>query len=154
MINFIYLFFASYILTLSGYLLGKSTLEEHKEIKNKVLFSSEILLVVFTTIFAYLFFKTHLVLTGLIIFFTIQFIITKKILKNEDLVEFNFIIILAISLIGFFKYNIEKIYIILIIIISMILDKSLKEFNLKKEIYIIIIYAIIYFIYFLISNFN
>jgi len=55
MINFIYVFFLSYLFTLFGFLLGNSTKEEHKEIKSKVLLFAEELFIFYYLIIVNIF---------------------------------------------------------------------------------------------------
>ncbi len=146
MINFIYVFFLSYLFTLFGFLLGNATKEEHKEIKTKVLLFSEILFIFYYLIIVNLFSGNTILILILGVLFILH-LIAKYILKSTDLQEFYYLLILAISLIGFYKYSISNIYYILILIIVILLENSMKTFVLRKEIYSLITYAIVYFIY-------
>lgn len=150
MINFIFLYFFTYILALCGYLLGNATKEEHKEIKPIIFRFSESFLIIFY-LFSLKFLYGHNILLVILAILLLFFIIAKNALKLEDLKEFYYILILAISLIAYYKYNIENIHYVLLIIISMILDKSMKKFIFRKELYSIIMYGLVYFFYFLIT---
>lgn len=151
MINFILFYFFTYILTLCGFLLGNSTKEEHKEIKTRVLFFSILLLIVFYILFIKTFWGKWLLISTISLIM-ILFMIAKYILKSEDMKEFYYIALLASSLIAFWNYFELEIYYVLLIVVSMMFDKSMKKFILRKEVYSFIIFGLIYFFYFLITK--
>ena len=146
MINFIYVFFLSYLFTLFGFLLGNSTKEEHKEIKSKVLLFAEVLFIFYYLIIVNIFSENTILILILGVLFILH-LIAKYMLKMPDLQEFYYLLILAISLIGFYKYSSLNMYYILILIVVIMLENSMKTFILRKEIYSLITYAIVYFIY-------
>lgn len=150
MINFLFIFFFSFIFTLFGYLLGNATKEEHKEIKPKVLLLAEILLIIYYLIIVNIFSKNIIVILILGVLFILH-LIGKYILKSEDLKEFYYLLMLAISLIAFYKYNFSNIYYTLLLIIVMMLENSMKIFILRKEVYSLIIYSFVYLCYSIIT---
>ena len=81
----IILYFFSYAFTLFGFLLGKSTLEEHSEIKKYIMYLIETLKVLF---FGVLFYFSNNNLYLLIVIGLFCFYILTKYFDNNDLNNF------------------------------------------------------------------
>lgn len=139
----LYLF--SFLTTYLGFILGKITLEEHKQIKDKVLVLSDVLKLIFY-IFAIYFSKDF----NLIYLFGFMFLlfIASKYFKNEKLVKIHDISLLALSIFAFSVLD-EKIYIILLIVFAIIFENSFRKFNWKEELGHIALYLVIYGVYLL-----
>ncbi|MCA9495353.1 MAG: hypothetical protein KC589_00275 [Nanoarchaeota archaeon] len=138
----LYLYFLTYLLTLSGFLLGKATKEEHDEIKITVQSISILLISSFYLILFYLFYNTKIFF--ILLLFLIIFLLSFKI---KLFFPFHNILILALSFILLNSYyGGDYLAFILIMIFTMILFNSFKNFKFKEEIYSIILFGIIYVI--------
>jgi len=140
----IILYFFSYAFTLLGFLLGKSTLEEHAEIKKYVMYIIETLKVLFLFVVFYIS-KTNTSL--LIVLCLFCFYIGVKYFDDTDFNNFFNILFLGVSFILISINSIKEIYLILILIFAIFLEKSFAKFNYKEEIYSFVIYGLIYIIY-------
>lgn len=145
MVNLFISYFISYILTLSGYLLGKSTTEEHKEIKKFILIARDSLILIFYILLLLIFHDSLWSIYFIILF--IFFFVGKN--YKDEIKEFHEIISFS-SFILLENIKSEYSYIIIILIWALILEKSLEKFVLKKEIYSLVVLAIVYFIFSLI----
>lgn len=145
MVNLLISFFLSYILTLSGYLLGKSTKEEHSEIKSKILFFRDVLVYVFYLSMFYVFRDSVWIFFIIILLFLFLLgrYVRKEIKEFHDIAVFSALILL-------FNLEFEHLYLFILIVWTLILEKSLENFIIKKEIYSLVALAIIYFIFSLI----
>lgn len=144
--NFFILYFSSFIISLSGFLLGKSTLEEHKEIKKIVFIFNDILRIIVLIILIYFTYNTKYIYIISILVLIYIFSLKLKILR--ELID---IILLGFSLSFFYKIgDLTNIYYSLIPLFIIIIDNSFKKFNLKEFIYSFIIYLIIFILFSLI----
>ncbi len=132
------LYISSFFLLQLGFLLGKSTVAEHKEIKRYVLIISEIFKILFYMSLVYLFYDSLFIVLFLILF--VFHIISKK-TQNFDLLNFHNIVLLALSLL---LINESYLFLVLILIFSIIFENSFRNFKFKEELYSFIFYIIIY----------
>jgi hypothetical protein len=135
------LYISSFFLSQLGFLLGKSTLAEHKEIKKYTLFTSECFKLLFYASLVYLFYDSYLIILFLILF---AFHIISKRYNNSDLLNFHNILLLSLSLLLIYK---SYLFLVLILIFSIIIENSFREFRLKEELYSLIFYVIIYLLF-------
>jgi len=135
--NFFFIYFFTYILTLSGFLLGKSTTDEHKEIKKYILkYYTKIIISLFYMISIGLFYEQTLIT----ILISILFIFHISFWKKKDILHFMNIISLGILLPIYYYLKLEYVYIVLILICVIIAINSFKKFNRKEIAYEIIFY--------------
>lgn len=138
-----FLYFFSYILTLSGFLLGKSTKEEHKEIKKYILnYYTKIILSIFYIISIGLFYNQIMIsfLIGLIFILHISFWTKKNLLALFNIIS------LSILFLIYYYLKIDYLSLILILIGVILIINSFKKFKLKEILYEISIYIILYVI--------
>lgn len=135
----IFVLLGGYVTSFFGFSLGKSTLEEHNEIKVKALFFS--------------YFFQLLSILGLFYVNTIQSILLGIVLllilifgylKNHYMLEFNALLLYISTF--YFYFSSELFFITILPIISLIIENSFKKFNRKEEIYKLIIIIVIGFL--------
>ncbi len=146
-----FIYFFSFVLTYVGFLLGKSTKEEHEEIQKTALLYSQLLKIVYFIMLFLLFYKNLLLEFVLITIFGFE--IMSEYAKNKDFTRFVDILLFSVSLILFLNYRMEFIAMFIILIFIMIIKNSFHNFVLKEEIYSIIIYLLFYVIYVVIRYF-
>lgn len=135
------LYFFSFVLTYMGFLLGNSTKEEHKEIKRYVLVLIDILKIVFFIIMFVLFFRHTIILVVLLVLFAGY--IGFNFMKKKDLIRLNDILIFSFSFI-FLSIHERGVYLIVILMMALIFENSFRKFKLKEEIYVVVLYMIIF----------
>lgn len=126
--NFVLFYLFSFILTQVGFLLGKSTKEEHKEIKGFVSHIIEIL-VFFVYVFAFYF----LVFVGKFSLFGLYLALFSFFLycfrtKSKLLYEHN---VLFFGLLFNTFYGSVYVFLVLFLIFAMVMESSFREFNFK-----------------------
>lgn len=149
--NFFIIYFFSYFLNFFGFSLGKSTLEEHKEIKKNVLFTSQILILILYSILIILFIEKIFEL--IIIVSLLNYYLFSLKHHKKYFLEFHEILIYSITLIFLNHSFKENLLLGVIPIIYMIIRNSFEKFHLKKEIYKIVLVFIIYIIFKLIFKY-
>ena len=151
--NIIIIYFTSYLLTLCGYLLGRATKEEHKEIKKNVNYATNMIIIVTYISLFYVFRDNLLYILILCAFAILKLILVsyKKHLNNIHNINLNDIHnvgLFAITLTFCYKkFYFDEIYLALLPMLVLILKNSFHEFKIKKEIHKVII-AIIFLIIF------
>jgi hypothetical protein len=125
-----------YVTSFLGFSLGKSTLEEHNEIKIKALF------------FSYMF--QFLAILGLFyIYSTLSIILGTVFLlilligyfKNHYILEFNTLLLYITTF--YLYFSTDYFFITILPIISLIIENSFKKFNRREEIYKFVIIVIL-----------
>ena len=138
--NFIIIYFTSYILTLCGYLLGRATKEEHKEIKKYVNYAIDIIIVV-TYISLFYVFRDNLLYIFILCILAILKMVSafyKKYLNNIHNIG-----LFAVTLILCYKNSyFDEIYLALLPMLVLIFENSFHKFKIEEEIYKIIIATI------------
>ena len=138
--NPLFIFIISYIITLIGYLLGKATTYEHKEIKEHALFFAKAFIAINYAALLYLSFISP-------IFFVvlgagILHIIGEN--KFELLKDLNYLIVFALS---FFIFKANDVFLMFsFVLFALIIENSLKKFNLKEIIASTLILILFYLI--------
>ena len=126
-------YFITYFLSYLGYLLGNSTLEEHKEIQKYLKYAVDILLVVTYALLVYTFSRNAILL------FLLAGLIAIKIASHfhkKYFLDLHNVGLFSVTLI-FFHNNlyIDEVYITLLPLMVLILDNSMHSFNIKIESY-------------------
>jgi hypothetical protein len=142
---FLYLF--SYVLSLTGYLLGKAAHEELRELKTPVKYIINILIVIFYGVLTYL-----IGLDYYLIFFVVLFFIFLFSLKIKIFVEFHDLLLFAITFILMFTLFPKLVYLSLIPVIILFYRKSFEKFDIKKELYSFFIVILIYIFFLVFLN--
>lgn len=146
------LYISSFFLTYVGFLLGSSTNEEHNEIKKTTLKINSIIKIIYFVLASIVFYTNIIVEIVMLIVFILFLINTYKV-KNLELKKWLDIFILGISMLVFIEYAIEYIGIVLILIFTMIVEKSFEKFHLKESIYSVVIYLVFYISYFIVQTY-
>lgn len=143
--NFIIIFYITYFLSYFGFLLGKSTEEEHKEIKKFINYIVDVLLIITYAALIYTF-KTNLFIISTIIVLIILKFISKY--HKKYFLDLHNVGLLSITLISFYKnLYIDEVYFTILPLLVLIFDNSFHKFNIKIELYKII-FATIFLIVF------
>jgi len=143
---FVFTYFFFFVLTYLGFVLGKSTKEEHEEINIYIQITSVLFKLIFYGVMFYILWGTIFVyLQGLLF---ILFGISKR-MKSQDLLKLTNVILFGVSFLYLFNYSFEIIYLMLLLIFSLMLENSLSNFYLKEEMYVVGIYLLVYFVFFL-----
>ena len=132
-------YFSCFLTTLVGFLLGKATKEEHDEIKYFVRLT-HLSLFLINIIFLIFLIQSKVLTT----FFIILTIITFYYKDYNLMIDFSYLLMLSNS---FFLYQVtQHPYLIVLPIFSLVLANSVKDFNLKEQIYSFLLLFILYFI--------
>lgn len=142
--NFFITYFFAYLLSMLGYFLGKATDEEHNEIRRFVNIFKEIIVIITYLALFYLFNSSTILflLCGNLVLKILSFKF-----KKHYLVEIHNILLLAISIVTLNQFNKEYLFLAILPILVLFLDKSFDKFEFKFESYQIIFYSIIYFLF-------
>ena len=133
-----FLYFFSYFLSFTGYLLGKATEEEHKEIKNYVRYIIEGLIFI-TYIIAFYLFRN-----SLIAFFFVVLLILKLLsfkFKIYNLKGFHNVLLFGFSMLYFRG---DYIYFSFLPLMAIFFEKSFLKFNWHREAYEFLFLIIVY----------
>jgi lysylphosphatidylglycerol synthetase-like protein (DUF2156 family) len=148
----LFLFLFSYIMTLSGFFLGKSTKEEHEEIKKYVRYCIFSLIIIYYIIFFYFLsikiISSLIIVLSIVLFFTFLYSIKKN---KEELLIIHNLVLFSYSFVILEK--LEYIAYVLLLVFAIFFQKSLREFDIKEEIYSFsILIILILFFYLIISE--
>ncbi|MDA3855987.1 MAG: hypothetical protein PF569_07000 [Candidatus Woesearchaeota archaeon] len=124
-----------------GFLLGKSTKEEHDEIKRYVLILSNLLKVIFYGVLFYFSLSLNIIYLFFALFLLYVLSLT---LKNKDTMKFHDIVLLGFSFL-FLQNN--GLFLLIIFIASLVFENSFIEFDVKEEIYSFVLYVIVYVLF-------
>ncbi|MCA9486292.1 MAG: hypothetical protein H6500_01005 [Candidatus Woesearchaeota archaeon] len=132
-----FFFLSAYILSYGGFLLGKATQEEHKEIKKKILTFSHIF-----RIFVYLatfFFLFPLTKWTLLFLFPLSLYVA--LWKKEEARHLHDIILLSSSLIFFSLFKSEYLVFTYFTVFALVFENSLRKFLVLREAYALALYT-------------
>jgi len=141
MVNPFLVFVISYFLSLGGYLLGKSTKEELKEIKSKIKLTFNFLIFLSYIYLVYLVYKNIFELFFLIILIIIFYLS----FRNNLIEPFHHVAFLTFSFI-IFNSN-SQLELFLIPIFSIFLYHSIEKWEIKNEVYKAILSLICFFFF-------
>ncbi len=130
-------FFLCYLLSFFGFSLGKSTKDEHKEVKIYALnfsYAIQIILSIFILFFNFNIITLLIVLISGILIYLSYF-------KNHSLIEFNSIFLY--SYLFFTLLDTQYIYFSFLSLLTIIIENSFEKFNFKNELYKIILIIIL-----------
>lgn len=144
----IFLFLFSYVLSLSGFLLGKSTFEEHKEIKKYVLGFSEFLKISFFFVLLYFFGNSKVLIFVILL---ICFYIGVRFVDTWHFKKFFGIIFLASSYLLFEMFFSDYLWLVLILIFVLVFENSFEKFDFKIEFLSFSVYFGVYVVFGLIG---
>jgi hypothetical protein len=130
-----------YLLTLTGYLLGNATKEEHKELKKFITYFVDVLLVI-TYLGLFYFFKSSLLLFLLAGNLILKMLSYKY--PTHHLKELHNIILLSVSSIVIITLYSEYFFLMIIPILIMFFEKSFEKFEYKTLFLEIIVYCILF----------
>ncbi len=136
---FFFLFF-SYVLSWSGFLLGKSTIEEQNEVKKFARGFAFILILLFYVFLLYGFYG----FSEFYLFVLMCFVFVFGWFEFNLIEHFHNVVLLALSFVFLNDFGLS-LYPILGLVFSMTLINSFKKFNLKEEVYSLILLCIVYF---------
>lgn len=136
-----YQYFLSYFLLYFGFLLGKSTQEEHNEIKRYVLVVSNFLKFIFYGVLFYFSIGFNILYLFLLLF--VLYVLSLAV-KNDDAMKFHDIFLFGISFL-FLEGNV--LFFLIFLIAALVFENSFRKFEIKEEIYSIVLYLIIYVLY-------
>lgn len=140
--NFFIFYTISYFLTYLGFLLGKATTEEHKEIKNIVFIYIDILLIIFYLFMFYLIgFNLNLII------FIISFILFLLSFKFKILRTLNDVFLFTITFCYFYLNKIDYLFLVLLPMFFLVLQNSFKKFDVKEVIYEVLILILVFMSY-------
>lgn len=142
----IQLYFFSYFLIYLGFILGKSTKEEHSEIKKIVLFSSKILKSCFYIICFYIFVYEKIYLSVFLILFVLFLLINvykkdSNYAKLIDVISFGFFLIFTAN--SQSSELMKHIHLVVLLLFAMIFDNSFEKFDKIEELRYFVIYSLI-----------
>ncbi|MEC8339053.1 MAG: hypothetical protein VXZ40_00380 [Nanoarchaeota archaeon] len=122
------LLLGSYLTSLLGFSLGKSTQEEHHEIKTKALLCSYLLQIVATLS---IILSQNYILIGIGLLSLINIAIGY--FKYHPILEFNAVIVF--STLVFAYVTTELFFLMILPLISLIIENSFKSYHRKEELY-------------------
>ena len=122
------LLLGSYLTSLLGFSLGKSTQEEHHEIKTKALLGSYVLQIIATLS---IIFSQNYILIGIALLSLVN--IGIGYFKYHPILEFNAVIVFCTIV---FAYATTELFFLMILpLISLIIENSFKSYHRKEELY-------------------
>ncbi len=137
--EFFIFYIFSYFLTLLGFLLGKSTLEEHIEIKKTTLILVDIL-----TLFLYLGLFYLIGFNFNLIIFILSFILFGFSFKFDLIKPLHDVFLFAIVFNFFYLNNFGFIYLVLFPMFFLVVQNSFDKFNFRELFYEILILILVF----------
>ena len=143
------LYFFSFVLTYMGFLLGRSTKEEHDEIKRYVLVFVDILKLIFFVILFVLFYRHTIIFV--VVFALFAGYVGFNLIKKKDLIRLCDILILSLSFIFLSIYD-KGVFFVVVFMMAIIFENSFRKFRFKEEFYVVVLYVLIYASYLFLGN--
>ena len=130
---------SSYVLTLLGFLLGKSTFEEHKEVKEFARWTAFVFIVLFYAFLLYISYGVW----QLYVFVALAFVFLFGWFEFNLIEHLHNVVLLVLGLV-FLRGSEFGVYPVLALVFAMILINSFKEFDVREEVYSFVLMCIVY----------
>jgi hypothetical protein len=132
-----------------GFLLGNSTKEEHKEIKKYALVLIDVLKLSFFVVMFVLFFGYLFVLGVVFVLFIVYVVF--NLMKKNDLMRFWDIMVFSLCFILLSVFE-KGVFFIVVFLMALVLENSFRKFKVKEEVYVLVLYVLIYASYMFLGN--